>query len=146
MNKADWVWMPHAAHFIMGPNCQFHLATYVNGYLISTVGELWCERAIREIHARVHDPRWLDQNIHLLGDNFDSAYFKRFGFEDIGYQRKYETMVFMAEPNYEHRCCQWKMASASEIDGDSYNDAADATEGHMALCEKYAMKELIADA
>ena len=32
--------MPHAGHFICGARCQFKLNTYVNGYIISTVGEL----------------------------------------------------------------------------------------------------------
>jgi hypothetical protein len=36
----DWIWMPHAGHFICGHLCEFKLNTYVNGYIISTVGEL----------------------------------------------------------------------------------------------------------
>lgn len=39
MNKAEWVWMPHAAHLIVGQDCRFHLATKVGDYVISTVGE-----------------------------------------------------------------------------------------------------------
>lgn len=37
--KNDEVWMPHAAHLIVGDECRFHLATYVNGFIVSTVGE-----------------------------------------------------------------------------------------------------------
>jgi hypothetical protein len=33
------IWMPHAAHFICGDRCSFKLATYSNGYIVSTVGE-----------------------------------------------------------------------------------------------------------
>lgn len=27
MKKQDWIWMPHAAHFIGGHRCQFKLST-----------------------------------------------------------------------------------------------------------------------
>ncbi len=33
-------WMGHAGHFIMGDKCRFRLNTHVNGYVISTIGEL----------------------------------------------------------------------------------------------------------
>lgn len=33
------VWMPHHGHFIGGNWCRFKLNTYVNGFIISTVGE-----------------------------------------------------------------------------------------------------------
>ena len=76
--------MPHAGHFILGRECQFRLNTYVGKYIVSTVGELWNDRQIREIHASVFDPEWLKKNKHLKGDYFDAAYFKEFGFEKIG--------------------------------------------------------------
>jgi len=66
MKKSRWVWMPHAAHFILGYRCQFVLATYVGKYIVSTVGELL---------------------------NFEKGNDK---FETIGYNRLYETMVFEA--------------------------------------------------
>ena len=141
MDKSDWIWMPHAAHFILGTECQFHLATYVNGYLISTVGELWPDSRIRAITANAKGIQ-----INGRGDAWDADYMKKIGYAEIGYQRKYETMVFMAEPNYEHRCCPWRMANASEIDGQGYNDPSDATDGHLALCERYATKEAPANA
>lgn len=31
--------MPHAAHFICAPECMFRRATYINGFIVSTVGE-----------------------------------------------------------------------------------------------------------
>ena len=46
---SEWLWMPHTAHFICGKECQFHLATYVNGVIVSTVGELWFDSQVREI-------------------------------------------------------------------------------------------------
>jgi hypothetical protein len=89
-------WFGHAGHFILGHRCRFHLCTQVGKYLVSTVGELWHERGSREIHARIVDPAWFDANRHRLGDDFDAAYFKRFGYDAIGCDRKYETMVFKA--------------------------------------------------
>ena len=39
-NHHTWIWQPHAGHYILGHKCRFRLNTYVNGYIISTVGEL----------------------------------------------------------------------------------------------------------
>ena len=39
MSADKWIWMGHAGHFILGHKCRFHLSTYVNGYIVSTVGE-----------------------------------------------------------------------------------------------------------
>jgi len=39
MKRNEWIWMPHAAHFICGNACQFKLATYVGKYIVSTVGD-----------------------------------------------------------------------------------------------------------
>ena len=52
VTKDKWVWMGHAGHFICGHDCRFHMATRVGKYLVSTVGELWPSRAVREIHAK----------------------------------------------------------------------------------------------
>nr|QGH72408.1 MAG: hypothetical protein [Podoviridae sp. ctka020] len=135
----DWIWMPHAGHFILSYKCRFFLNTYVNGYVISTVGELWNERAVREICAEVRDPIWFSENRSLKGDAFDSAYFKKFGFEDIGYNRKYETIVFKAKKSNEV-CCPYEIDVDKEFEMDGYNNAKDAREGHMALCKKYSKK------
>jgi len=136
MSKDKWIWMPHTGHLIVGNQCRFHLNTYVNGYIISTVGEWWPERSSREIHAKVHDPKWLTENIHLRGDYFDAAYFKRFGFEEIGCDRIYETMVFNAMKSKD-KCCPYKMKNPSCIDFDGYNDEGDAYKGHLKMCNKY---------
>ncbi len=39
MRKENWVWMPHAAHFIGADRCRYRLATYVGGYIVSTIGD-----------------------------------------------------------------------------------------------------------
>ena len=139
MKKENWVWMPHPGHFICAKDCRFRLNTYVGGYIVSTVGELWPERASREIHAKIHDPKWLEENKHLKGDNFDYAYMRKFGYEDIGCERKYETMVFKAKRT-EHKCCPWQMKAGNELDFEGYNDADSAYLGHMKMCVKWSKK------
>jgi hypothetical protein len=37
--KSKWIWMPHPAHFCGAESCRFRMATYVNGYIVSTIGE-----------------------------------------------------------------------------------------------------------
>ena len=67
---------------------------------------------------------------------------KRFGFEEIGCGRKYETMVFVAGvPCSAKGCgCGLPAISGSELDADGYNDAGSATAGHLSLCNKYAQE------
>ena len=135
----NWKWFGHAAHFSCGSRCQFHLATQVGKYLVSTVGELWLERSSREVHAQVHDPKWLEKNRHLKDDYFDSAYMARFGFEEIGCNRKYETMVFKAgKPCRSKECgCGLLEIDGSELDFLGYNNVAAAAKGHLKLCRKW---------
>jgi len=52
--RDEWVWMPHAAHLMVGNDCRFHLATYVGGYIVSTVGEYLPGEAACEIRAKAH--------------------------------------------------------------------------------------------
>ena len=137
-DKSKWIWMPHAGHFICGHMCRFRLNTYVGRYIISTVGEMWSERSSREIHAQVHDSNWLRENRHLKGDYFDAAYMNRFGYQEIGCDRLYETMVFHAKKS-DAKCCPWEM-SGSEIDFEGYNKPEDAFTGHMKLCKKWSLK------
>lgn len=138
MKKDKWIWMGHAGHFICADKCRFHLNTYVGGYIVSTVGEYWPERAVREIHARVYNSEWHRENNHLLGDNYDAAYMKRFGFEEIGCGRTYETMVFKAKKT-DYICCPWQMSGA-ELDFLGYNNEDEASKGHMKLCNKWSNK------
>lgn len=105
--------------------------------MVSTVGELWQDRAVREIHAQVRDPEWLVMNVHLKGDDFDHAYMQKFGYQEIGYDRKYETMVFEITGE-ECQCgCGLPKIVPSELDSSSYNDAKAATEGHEKICRKW---------
>jgi hypothetical protein len=138
--KEDWVWYGHAAHFICGQWCRFHLATKVGEFLISTVGEYWPDRIPREIHAEFDDPQWLANNRHLKGDNFDFAYMKRFGFQEIGHQRKYETMVFEAGKTCSDPECNCGLPTITghELAFEPANSAGVAAQNHYDLCEKAA--------
>jgi hypothetical protein len=138
--KDKWVWMPHPGHLIVSRDCGFHLNTYVGGYIISTVGEYWPDRQVREIHASVVDKKWLEQNRHLKGDYFDSAYMQRFGWEEIGLSRTYETMVFKAGKSNEACCPFDALVMRGEKDFVGYETAAAAYKGHLKLCKRWAAK------
>jgi hypothetical protein len=142
ISDKDWKWFGNAAHFICGNNCRFHMATVVGDYLVSTVGQLWSSRGSREIHAQVHDPAWLSENQHLRGDHFDHAYMQKFGYEDIGCDRKFETMVFKAGKICIAKGCDCGLPTieGSELDFNGYNTAGEATRGHMELCRKWALR------
>ena len=141
MNRSDWVWMPHAAHFICGHDCRFHLATYV-GVLVSTIGEYWPDREVRRIHAEARGI-----TIDGKGDAWDAAYFARFGYDTIGLDRRYETMVFPAERvDGVPKCCPWVMADGQDLDFVGYNDAAAAYIGHLEMCERWANKQVPVEA
>lgn len=139
-----WEWFGGAAHFICGYACRFHMATKVGKHLVSTVGQYWPERPVREIHAKVSDPKWLSEKQAKRGEDFDHAYMKRFGFEEIGYGRKFETMVFKAGAVCDMKDCPCgcipQMDGAGELDFKGYNDAPAATAGHMEMCRKWASK------
>jgi len=129
--RKDIIWMPHPGHFICGSDCRFHLSTYVNGYIVSTVGELLPEESSREIHAEVRGIK-----LEGRGDARRADFLDKCGYVDIGYDRKYETMVFKAMKSKEV-CCPWRMAGGSELDFEGYNDPGDACRGHMCMVEKY---------
>jgi hypothetical protein len=134
-------WFGNAGHFICGHLCRFHLTTIVNDlWLVSTVGEMWPERSSREIRAKVEDPAWLAKNMAKRGDDFDFAYMKKFGYDTIGCDRTYETMVFRAGKRCERKECGCGLPelASSELDFGSYNDVKAATEGHHALVAKWS--------
>lgn len=134
MDKSKWVWMPHPGHFICARWCQFFLNTYVGGYIVSTVGEYVPDAPVRDICAEA-------KKIILRGKGNDrlADYMKKVGYEDIGLNRKYETMVFSAKKS-KNKCCPHEMTEANDVDFDSYNDADDATVGHYKMCNKWAKK------
>ena len=142
LTKADWVYMPHAGHLIVARECRFHLNTYVGDYIVSTVGEWWPSRASREIHASVYDKIWHENNRHLKGDTYDHAYMERFGFEDVGYDRKYETFVFKGGLGSRKSCCPYRVIDWLEIDAKGSNDQFEARKIHDKMCLKWSKKYL----
>ena len=135
MTKDKWIWMPHAGHFIGAKYCRFILNTYVGKYIVSTVGEYWPDYRVRKIIA---DSRGWTCN--KIGDYWDREYFKKFGYEDIGCDRKYETMVFAAHKSEKYKCCPYEIDVSNQKDFAGYNDADAATKGHMSLCRKWSKK------
>lgn len=134
MEKGRWIWMPHPGHLIVSNNCRFFLNTYVGKYIVSTVGEYLPDYQVREIFAE-------SRKITLegKGDERLADYMKKVGYEEIGFGRKYETMVFYAMKS-DDKCCPFKMKNSCEIDSKGYNDAGKAREGHYKMCLKWFKK------
>lgn len=132
----QWKWYGEAAHPIVGQYCQFHMATLIGKHMVSTVGKYWPDRAVREIFARTRD-----KEIVGRGDDWDNDYREKMpnrGWETIGCDRLYETMVF-AVTGKECPCgCGLPQIDGSELDFAAYNDPKEATMGHMAMCAKWA--------
>ena len=125
-----WVWMPHPAHFICGADCKFHLATYVGGFIVSTVGEYMPDSHVRKTMEDVSGPRPVRGTGSRAGK-----------WETIGYDRLYETMVFKAQPAEESdTCCLWTTADGEDLDSEGYNEHGAAYRGHLSMCHKWAAK------
>jgi len=107
MGASEWIWMPHAAHFIAANRCQFRLATYVNGVIVSTVGEYrpGDEGALRTIG---------------LDRRYETMVFKALPADDECDACPYRIAV-----------------EAGEIDFEGYNTAGAAYDGHLAMCRKW---------
>ena len=134
MSKKNWLWMGHAGHFCASSHCRFKLNTYVNGYIISTVGEYVPDSQIREIYSKTRNIK-----IEGSGDFAEADWLRKNGFEDLGYKRTYETMVFKSikNENLKYQCCPYEADVSRELELEGYNDAASATQGHYAMCNKY---------
>lgn len=130
--------MPHPGHFICSRDCKFFLNTYVGGYIVSTVGELWPDSQVRKITAECRKIQ-----VNGMGDAWDADYMKKIGFEDIGFDRKYETMVFKAQRRIDEykTCCPWQIATGTELDFAPANEPNEARANHLRLCEKWSKKK-----
>ena len=135
MKKENWIWMPHPGHFICSRDCKFFLNTYVGKYIVSTVGEYLPDSQSREILAK-------SRGIILegRGDERLADFMEKIGYEEIGCDRKYETMVFPAKKS-EHKCCPYEASNYEAIDFDAYNTAKDAFRGHYKICQKWGSKK-----
>lgn len=134
MDKSRWVWMPHAGHFICSRDCRFILNTYVGKYIVSTVGEYLPDYPVREILAE-------SRGITLVGkgDARLADYMKKIGYETVGIDRKYETMVFPAKKS-DDKCCPFRMKDSVNIDFAAYNEPEEAYKGHYKMCLKWSRK------
>ena len=123
ISVSDWEWFGSPGHFICGRWCRFHLCTLVGEFLVSTVGAY--------VHPRhgqgseLKEQEWLKEN---------------WPGEDIGSDRKYETMVFKAGSRCVVEDC---MCGVPGIDGTMIlskgcNTAGEATENHYYLCKEVA--------
>ena len=121
------IWMPHAGHFICGAQCEFRLTTYVNGYIVSTVDEYVPDEGVRRIYRESRGRR-----LDLGGD----AERNEFGFEDLGYHRKYETMVFPAKKS-RLQCCPYRRKNVLELEMMGYNTPGAAYRGHLKMLTRY---------
>lgn len=111
--ESEWKQLGHKQHLIVSERCQFSLATHIGAFVVSTIGEWKPEEAVRKITG-----------------------LKEGEFEEIGYRRKYETMVFPVDG--QHECGCPKITSHAGLECDGYNDAADAQRGHLVMCRKVA--------
>ena len=134
MKRENWIWMPHAGHFILGSMCRFRLNTYVGKYIVSTVGEYVPDSVVRKIEVEVKKDKPLPK-----GDAGEYEYLKRYGFAQIGADRAYETMVFRAEKS-KNKCCPYRIIVEKEVDSAGYNSPEEAYKGHLKLCEKWSKK------
>lgn len=134
-----WRWFGHAAHLIVGQDCRFHMATVVGPWLVSTVGEYLPDSSVRDVLAQVRGI-----TLEGKGDERRADWMTKVGFEEIGYERTYETMVFRAGTPCtlpDCHCGLPQLADASEVDFSGYNSAGDAAAGHYAMCERWASLE-----
>ena len=109
MTAESPVWMGHAGHFICGRDCGFRLNTYVNGFIVSTVGEL------------------------KYGSDRDDSPPRPLGADP---ESLYETMVFEAKASH-HECCPWEQANGTELDCRRYATPDDAARGHAEMLAKW---------
>lgn len=121
--ESRWEWYGHAAHFICGRWCRFHMATRVGKYLVSTVG-LYVHPS-RSGGNETTEKHWLASNPNG---------------EKIGCDRFYETFVFKAgEPCSAPNCgCGLPSIDGNELDTLVANDAGTARENHKRMCKKTA--------
>lgn len=117
---SKWKWFGKPGHFVCAHQCRFHLCTQVGAFLVSTVGEYIPSEFRSDI---LTEEEWLSAN-------YPGA--------DIGYKRKYETMVFRCTGGICDCGCGVPKIDLGEIDMAGCNDAGTATANHNKLCRKYA--------
>lgn len=101
--------MPYIGHFMTGTiDCRFRLSTYVNGYIISTIGEIvW--------HNRIGYQR----------ATLNRAFYETTVFKATPFQ------------NPARHCCEYELDVDNIMDTKSYGESKLACDGHIVMCEKW---------
>jgi hypothetical protein len=135
----DWKWFGNAGHFICASYCQFHLCTLIGDILVSTVGQYLPDSQVRDILAESRGKPLVGKGDHRRAD-----WMKKFGYKEIGYRRKFETMAFKSgKPCKAKGCnCGLPTIDGSEIGFNAYNDPGAATKGHMEMCLRVAQGKI----
>lgn len=134
-SKSKWVWMPHPGHFICASECKFHLTTEVGGYIVSTVGEYFPQESVREILAKCRGVV-----LEGKGEERERDYMTKIGYENLGVDGKYETMVFPSKTSDE-ACCPFTAAEWGGLAQRRYSSPGEAYAGHMEFCEEWGKKQ-----
>ena len=111
--------MPHAGHLCVSDYCRFRLNTYVNGYIVSTVGE-YIEFLKR---------------LSLTTE----ASFTSLGCDEDLNPTYYETKVFKAIKG-NSQCCPYEADIEKEVLTKRYKTFKQAFNGHITLVEKTRIK------
>jgi len=111
---SEWRWYGTPGHFICADRCRFHLCTEVGEFLVSTVGM-------------------------MVPLNIPGKKTPRTQYEEVGYKRLFETMVFKMKD----RCscgCRMPLIDGVELLCEGYHTAFEANQGHWATCFRVADK------
>lgn len=133
ISPADWEWFGLAGHFICGDRCQFHMTTKIGSVVVSTVGRLLHDEGSREITAEVRGIKLSGKGDARLAD-----YMQKLGYSEVGFGRKFETMVFRTDGTKCSCGCGIPAIIPTEIDFEGYNEDEVARLGHLAMCHKWS--------
>jgi len=134
--ESEWRWFGSPGHLCVARDCRFHLCTQIGAFLVSTVGEYIPDETSREIHCQVHGI-----TLEGRGDARFADYMRKVGYQEIGYGRTYESMVFRTTGEVCHASgcgCGLPSINGSELDMRGYTTAGAATLGHLELCRQFA--------
>lgn len=145
VDRKDWQWLGHPAHFCAAEDCRFHMTTIVGCVVVSTVGDYRSKMDFIMGTRPDGDPdrTWWEEHkkrARELGMRHSS------GAECIGYLRFYETMVFRVEGFCEDPDCDCghlpNISGHCLDDGfEGYQTALDAQIGPVEMCERFAADE-----
>ena len=130
--------MPHGGHFIAAHRCAFRLNTFVNGFIVSTVGEYEDNTYIFELldsdEGRRRRIKGFERRKLINPEKPQLA-----KYEELAPGAFYETYVFKGRKTRDEDwlCCPFEVADINRLDADHYNCPVRAYQGHLLFCEKY---------